>query len=404
MKIGILTFHSQLNYGGVLQCWALQTALEKLGHEVVVIDRWQDDNNYLLERGYNKFGIKQWIKFAIRASLGLGDINQWMRVRRTKRFLGEHLHRTPYHFVKWEDAPEDLGVDMLVVGSDQVWHCGDWGDPQVYLLEGAPKIPAIAYAASFGMTELPTALGIGAKGAEGQAAEPVYKRGLARFNAISCREKEGVDICRNLGYEAAHVVDPTLLAWGGDAEVKAKEPKKRELVCYFLSEKIENYIETLNTFARNQGCRVKVIMNGAWFAAAPSNLVRFKNMLSVWKRRLSAHVKMMDSAGPSDFYRSFKTARWVVSDSFHALMFSICNGCDVRILKPSSPFRQKMFARIEEFSAHAQGPLIVDSVSAALASFANGEKVSFDYDWLSTRRKESQSWLASSITRPLTHS
>ena len=28
MKIGILTFHSQLNYGGVLQCWALQTALE----------------------------------------------------------------------------------------------------------------------------------------------------------------------------------------------------------------------------------------------------------------------------------------------------------------------------------------------------------------------------------------
>ena len=37
MKLGILTFHSQLNYGGVLQCWALQTALEKLGHEVVPI-------------------------------------------------------------------------------------------------------------------------------------------------------------------------------------------------------------------------------------------------------------------------------------------------------------------------------------------------------------------------------
>ena len=31
MKIGILTFHSQLNYDGILQCWALQTALEKLG-------------------------------------------------------------------------------------------------------------------------------------------------------------------------------------------------------------------------------------------------------------------------------------------------------------------------------------------------------------------------------------
>ena len=37
MKIGILTFHSQLNYGGVLQCWALKKALEDMGHETVVV-------------------------------------------------------------------------------------------------------------------------------------------------------------------------------------------------------------------------------------------------------------------------------------------------------------------------------------------------------------------------------
>ena len=122
MKIGILTFHSQLNYGGVLQCWALQTALEKLGHKVVVVDRWLSDDNSMLEQGYNKFGFKQWIKFAIRASLGLGDINQWLRVRRTKRFLAQYIKRTQYHFVDWSAAPKDLGVDMLVVGSDQVWH------------------------------------------------------------------------------------------------------------------------------------------------------------------------------------------------------------------------------------------------------------------------------------------
>ena len=38
MRIGILTFHSQLNYGGVLQCWALKKALEDMGHEAVVLD------------------------------------------------------------------------------------------------------------------------------------------------------------------------------------------------------------------------------------------------------------------------------------------------------------------------------------------------------------------------------
>ena len=393
MKIGILTFHSQLNYGGVLQCWALQTALEKLGYEVIVIDRWHNPDNSLLEQGYNKWGWRQWIKFWIRSLLGLGDINQWMRVRRTKRFLGEHLHRTPYHFVKWEDAPEDLGVDMLVVGSDQVWHCGNWGDPRVYLLEGAPKIPAIAYAASFGMAELPITLGVGAKGAEDSLSATIYKRGLSRFSAISCREKEGVDICRNLGYDAVHVVDPTLLAWGDGAKERAKEPKRRELICYFLSEKIADCFDALDAFAGNNDCKVKVFMDSAWSAAFPSSMTRARNMLKTWKRRLSTHVEVMDSAGPEEFYRAFKTASWVVSDSFHALMFSICNGCNVRMIRPSSSFRQKMFARIEEFAAHAKGPLIVDSVRAALDSFAKGESVDFDYGWISERRAESKAWL-----------
>jgi len=397
MKIGILTFHSQLNYGGVLQCWALQTALEKLGHEVVVIDRWQDDNNYLLERGYNKYGIKQWIKFAIRASLGLGDINQLLRVRRTKRFLKQYIKRTQYHFVDWSAAPKDLGVDMLVVGSDQVWHCGVWGDPRAYLLDGAPKVPSISYAASFGMTELPTALGIDAKGAENCAVEPIYKRGLSRFKAISCREKEGIGICRNLGYDAVHVVDPTLLAWGDGAKERSKKPKRRELICYFLSEKIADCFDALDAFTRNNDCKVKVFVDSAWSAAFPSNVRRTKNMLKTWKRRLSAHVEVMDYAGPEEFYRAFKTASWVVSDSFHALMFSICNGCNVRMIRPSSDFRRNMFARIEEFAAHAKGPLIVDSVRAALESFSNGESVDFDYGWISERRAESKAWLTGNL-------
>ena len=392
MRIGILTFHSQLNYGGVLQCWALQTALEKMGHEVVVIDRWLSADNYLLERGYNRLGFKQWIKFAIRASLGLGDINLWLRVRRTKRFLKQYIKRTQYHFVDWSAAPKDLGVDMLVVGSDQVWHCGDFGEPTVYLLDGAPTIPSIAYAASFGMTELP------------QKYTEIYKRGLSRFAAISCREAEGVDICRDLGFDAAHVVDPTLLAWSAGAEEKSKEQKERELVCYFLSEKVSDQFDALYAFAKEHDCKVKVFMDSAWFVAVPSNLARVKNLLKTWKRRLSSCVKIMDGAGPKEFYDAFKSASWVVSDSFHALMFSICNGCNVRMIRPSSSFRQKMFARIEEFAVHAQGPLIVDSVSSALASLANGEAISFDYDWLATRREASQSWLASSLTHPFTHS
>lgn len=36
MKIGILTLPLHTNYGGILQAYALQTVLERMGHEVVV--------------------------------------------------------------------------------------------------------------------------------------------------------------------------------------------------------------------------------------------------------------------------------------------------------------------------------------------------------------------------------
>lgn len=37
MKIGIVTLPIQSNYGGILQAYAMQTILERLGHQVNVI-------------------------------------------------------------------------------------------------------------------------------------------------------------------------------------------------------------------------------------------------------------------------------------------------------------------------------------------------------------------------------
>lgn len=39
MKIGILTLQLHTNYGGILQAYALQTVLERMGHEVVVLNK-----------------------------------------------------------------------------------------------------------------------------------------------------------------------------------------------------------------------------------------------------------------------------------------------------------------------------------------------------------------------------
>lgn len=385
MKIGILTFHSQLNYGGVLQCWALQTALEKLGHEVVVIDRWEHDGKCRM--GVATLDVKGVIKAFVKTLLGLGELDYLIRAGRTLKFIENRLNLTPYHFFSWKDAPKNLGVDMIVVGSDQVWHYGGSGNHRVYLLDGAPPTPAISYAASFGMRELPT------------WSMTDYMEGLAKFVAISCREREGADICCELGFPSAHVVDPVLLAWGDQAETHKKEAKEPVLVSYFLSEKVDAYIDMLYAFAKNMDCKVKIFVGGVWSWAFNSNRDCMKAGAKKVKARLSSHMEIMSSAGPEEFLDAFRKARWVVSDSFHALMFSIIYGCNVRIVKPSTEGRMAMFARIEEFAAHTKGEVITDSIQDALDSFEKGETVEYDYSWISCRRHESYEWLKRGIAK-----
>ena len=118
MKIGILTFHASCNYGGLLQCWALRTALSKMGCEVRVIDRWITSSNWHLERNYGTKPFRWRFLFRLRAFLGLGENLFLRRIQRSKRFIRRWLKPTSYHFYNWNDAPRDMGLDAIVVGSE----------------------------------------------------------------------------------------------------------------------------------------------------------------------------------------------------------------------------------------------------------------------------------------------
>jgi hypothetical protein len=389
MKIGILTFHSQINYGGVLQCWALQTALEELGHEVVVIDRWLDADRKPLVGAYN---LKQWIKFVVRVALGLGDYGLYRRRTKTERFLNKYLNLTPYHFLKWKDAPDTLGVDLIVVGSDQVWHCGDWGDPTVYLLEGAEKCnlpPVISYAASFGLREIP------------KDFIPLYKRGLSRFKAISCREREGVEICKGLGYEATHVVDPTLLVettiWSKmfGSNFRNKNAKRR-LVCYFMSVDVRKVLPSLIEFSKRMRCDVDILSNNSCVFGKPAKI---SDVIKNYRYDMClGKVRLCRASDPMDFVRTFSNATWSLTDSFHAVMFSSIFECNARFIKPSSSSRAVMFARIEEFaSSCVNGEFFVDDVEGALKSFRNGEAILYNRAKISQFRSDSLSWLKEAV-------
>ena len=391
MKIGILTFHSQLNYGGVLQCWALQTALEKMGHEVVVIDRWMDKNNWRLNRNYPNSFWKFSKKTIIRSIIGLGDSRFFKRVKRTRSFLTEKIHLSPYHFYEWSDAPRDLAVDIIVVGSDQVWNMS-WPHSRFYLLEDVPQtLRRIAYAVSIGMSEIP------------EEYISIFIESLKKFEAISCRENEGCEICRKLGFEAMHVLDPTLLIdtsiWLNSFGIDSNNVDcvQKKLVCYFLSESVDVNLPLLVKFSQKNKCKIVIFVADRQRVQDLRQFPLIQGRMIDWFKDLYnflfSDIIIYESAGPIEFIKEHASAKWILTDSFHSLMFSIIFDKNCRIIRPKNTDRKSMFSRIEEISKHTKGELISESVSEALESLIHDKQVIYDKEWLIKEKKKSTSFL-----------
>ena len=126
MRIGILTQPLYCNYGGIVQCFALQTVLKRMGHEAVVLQReW--NRTYPL-----KDAIIYYIKHL--GKLILGRRSSWHYyvaqekrdyiAQHTYRFIEEHINPRSekcYTTDQLRDEVNRLRLDAIVVGSDQVW-------------------------------------------------------------------------------------------------------------------------------------------------------------------------------------------------------------------------------------------------------------------------------------------
>lgn len=104
LRVGILTFHSQINYGGVLQAFALQEVLlQKAGVHVKVVDYWLATKNAMLVGLFvPPFGRA--IILLLTGVLSLcGRVMDSVRRIRTWRFIHKRLALTDYHLETWED-------------------------------------------------------------------------------------------------------------------------------------------------------------------------------------------------------------------------------------------------------------------------------------------------------------
>ena len=292
-RIAILTITDGQNYGNRLQNLALQEVLKKNGYSVETIKRttFRDKEQANI--------IVKYLKNVVKKMLGR-PTNKHQLLRR-KRFseFNKNLISFSSYILHDNISPPDLNnhYDFFVVGSDQVWNAGFRiirEDILNHLASFASHEKRIAYAASFGTNLI--AFGY----------EQYFKDELPRFKAISVREKTGLNIVEECGVKAELVLDPTLLLTKKEWLAIAKKPSyvidKPFVVTYFLSgrdEEIKQYVEHL----------------------AKGNSIYNLEMENANKDKIDSDDVFATS--PDEFVWLIANAEYVITDSFHATVFSI---------------------------------------------------------------------------------
>lgn len=303
MKIGILTLPLHTNYGGILQAYALQTVLERMGHEVEVLDK-PDQIHRPLWRNSMTFAKRLALR-AVGKNVSLNYQKEYNIRERAKRkyvnvFIQQHIKRRE---LKSYDAISPADYDAIVVGSDQVWR-------QKYMPKMNVRIPflvftegwnikRIAYAASFGSDEWEYT----------EENTNAANHAIHRFDAVSTREKSGVALCKDyLDYhDAVHVLDPTLLLDRKDyeniiADSDLTQKINGDLMCYVL-----DYTQEKRQYISE--------------CAKVLDMVPFDTNSKYEVK--GASLDEIVQPPVEQWLRSFRDSSFVITDSFHACVFSI---------------------------------------------------------------------------------
>lgn len=306
MKIGILTLPLHTNYGGILQAWALQTVLERMGHEVKVLSR---DKKIKLTPFI--FLVKVPVRI-VKKILGeretvLKEVIYNKRQDRIRVNIEPTINQYVHRDRRYLNQIKENDYDCFVVGSDQIWRpkyieCTLKSTIENAFLGFAKcwNVKRISYAASFGTD----------KWEYNSEQTKIVSDLIHKFNAVSVREKSAKSLCyENLGIDAEHLLDPTMLL------------RKEDYINSFKIEKEPRSEGTLMTYILDYSDEKKTIVDRI---AKAKGLVPF----SVGAKIDKGNTPIEEIIQPrlQKWLRGFYDAEFVVTDSFHACVFSILFG------------------------------------------------------------------------------
>ena len=306
MKIGILTQPLGTNYGGILQNYALQTALKKYGFDPFTINHYYPHFSKIMnlasiiKRNVLKYIFRRNVILRIKPTKKEAQVIS----RNIDQFVKRNINLTEKIYKSKKKIIKKYDFNTYIVGSDQVWrpkysHYLD--NFFLDFLDGNNEIKKITYAASFGVDDW-----------EYTSEQTIkYSRLAKQFKAISVREESGIELCRkHLDVEAVQVLDPTMLLRKEDYIDLAKRdniPERENLLFGYILDNSEEKNVLIEKIIKE--------FNLKYISGMPSNSFDLK----MSKKDLSDCIFMP----VTEWIAGFRDAKFVITDSFHGTIFSI---------------------------------------------------------------------------------
>lgn len=299
MKLAIITLPLHTNYGGLLQAYALQHVLESMGHQVVVVNikQFSFGLNIPLRRIVKRLRSRyleheDCYVFYERKMKQLAPVIR----QHTDRFIRTYIHTRDMYALT---SIRRNDFDGFVVGSDQIWRPVFF--PKIgraYLdFTAGWDVLRVAYAASFGVDD--------AEYSDSEIRQ--CREGISRFNGVSVRERSGVDLCKQyFSIEPEWVLDPTMLLERADYERIISETKVSDSAGDFFYYILDETKDTRQFSESLAASKAMTIFRLNAFSG---------NKIVPLDERIQPPVE--------SWLRAFADAKFVVTDSFHACVFSI---------------------------------------------------------------------------------
>lgn len=294
-KIGILTFHKSINYGSVLQAWALEQILKD--YDVVIIDY----EPIAYKKIYGLFYAFRSMKNNINRILNFNAVIR--QIKNFSRFRNKELNLTKSCVAKNINEDYFKEFDVIVTGSDQIWNVHAEDADDIFFLPYNIKAKKIAYACSVNNTEF----------TEDRCTD-VLKKCILDYDFISIREKSGAD--RVLQFidnrkKVYTMLDPTLL---NTKETFYKITSKRIVQ--------EPYIFLYNVWsglsAVEAAKKISKLTGLPVYTAMMDP--RIKQIMRIEKNGIKVEKK---HTAPEDFLSLINYSEIVITESFHGTAFSL---------------------------------------------------------------------------------